>query len=199
MSKQSLPDARLDGGIMKDVLIGGYYNHYKNKPYKVLDIAKHSEDLGLLVIYKTLYKNELGQIWARPEQMFLEKMATGSDRFELLPPEKWPVRFDYFHSHIYYSENSKPVAEKFYQLLKEKFPNVLRLSAMHDVLMGPHPFWMFEADFKAENFMDVIQFLSEHRGELSILIHPLSGNAVLDHTDYAMFLGKKEDLNLSIF
>ncbi len=184
---------------MKEVLIGGYYNHYKNKPYKVLDVAKHSEDLGSLVIYKTLYKNELGQIWARPEQMFLEKMPDNKERFELLPPNKWPVQFVYFHSHIYYSLESKPAAQKFYKKLQEKFPNVLRMSAMHDLLMGPHPFWMFEADFKSENFMDVIQFLSKHRDGLSILIHPLSGSAILDHTDYAMFLGQKEDLILSIF
>ncbi len=184
---------------MKEVLIGGYYNHYKNKPYQVLDVAKHSEDLGRLVIYKTLYENELGKIWARPEEMFLEKMPDSKDRFELLPPNKWPVQFDYFHSHIYYSADSRPKAEKFYQKLREHFSGTLRMSAMHDLLMGPHPFWMFEADFKSENFMTVIQFLSEHRNGLSILIHPLSGNAVLDHTDYAMFLGQKENLNLSIF
>lgn len=204
---------------MKDILIGGYYNHYKNKFYQVLDIAKHSEHLDRLVIYKALYKNDLASTWARPEQMFLEQISvsegtlantpsntpnTGSKhRFELLSPEKWPnknsVKFDYFHSHIYYTAETKPKAELLHKLLIQKFSTAVRVSALYDELMGPHPFFMFEADFKAELFLKVIHFLSEHREGLSILIHPLSGNSVLDHTDYAMFLGQKENLNLSIF
>lgn len=184
---------------MNEILIGGYYNHYKNKPYQVLNVAKHSEDLGNLVIYKTLYKNELASTWARPEKMFLEKMPDGVDRFELLPVSKWPIKFDFFHSHIYYSAETKPQAEKLHKLLNEKFKIQIRQSVLHDELMGPHPFWMFEADFKADIFLDVVKFLAEHRSGLSILIHPLSGNSVMDHTDYAMFLGQKEKLDLSIF
>ncbi len=184
---------------MTEVLIGGYYKHYKNKTYKVLDIAKQSEDLSRLVVYETQYKNELAKVWARPEKMFLEKMPDGVDRFELLDPKKSPLNFEYFHSHIYYDVNSKPQAQKLHQVLKENMTDKLRISQMHDMLMGPHPMWMFEADFKAQNFLDVIRFLSENRNGLSILIHPLSGNAILDHTDYAMFLGEKQKLILSIF
>jgi len=216
MSKQSLSDVKLDGVTrMKDILIGGYYNHYKNKLYQVLDIAKHSENLENLVIYKALYKNDLARTWARPEKMFLEKISVGEsssdnkskieskDRFELLPPEKWPftdsVKFDFFHSHIYYTAETKSKAEGLHKLLIQKFSTAVRVSALYDELMGPHPFFMFEADFKAELFLKVIHFLSKNRDNLSILIHPLSGNSVLDHTDYAMFLGQKENLNLSIF
>jgi aromatic ring-cleaving dioxygenase len=184
---------------MNELLIGGYYKHYKNMLYKALDIAKHSEDLGRLVIYKTLYKNDLAKVWARPEKMFLEKMPDGRDRFEMLAPDQWPQKFEYFHSHVYYSAETKSVAENLFRKLKEKFPKELRISEMHDQLMGPHPFWMFEADFKSEAFMQVVGFLAEHRDGLSILIHPLSGNSVLDHTDHALFLGQKEDLDLSIF
>ncbi len=184
---------------MNEVLIGGYYNHYKNKPYQVLDVAKHSEDLSDLVIYKTLYQNDLASVWARPEKMFLEQISAGVDRFKLLDPVAWPVKFEYFHSHIYYTAETKPRAQALHQLLTEKFKTQLQISELHDQLMGPHPFWMFEADFKASIFIEVIQFLSEHRQGLSLLIHPLSGNSVLDHTDYAMFLGRKEKLDLSIF
>lgn len=189
--------------MLTEILIGGYYNHYKNKPYQVLDIAKHSEDLGRLVIYKTLYKNDLAKIWARPEKMFLEKISDGNsilkDRFELLPPAQWPTPFKLFHSHIYYTAETKPKAQALWQSLKTQFGAKLQISELYDELMGPHPFWMFEADFSAEMFLDVVHFLSDERQGLSILIHPLSGNSVLDHTDYAMFLGQKEDLNLSIF
>lgn len=51
------------------------YSHYKNKPYKVLGIAKHSESLEDLVVYETLYKNELGSLWVRPRAMFEESVV----------------------------------------------------------------------------------------------------------------------------
>ena len=37
------------------------------KKYKVITIAKHSETLDLLVIYKHL---DTGEVWARPIDMF---------------------------------------------------------------------------------------------------------------------------------
>lgn len=48
------------------------YNHYKNKPYKYIGIAKHSETLEDLVIYETLYENSISKVWVRPKDMFFE-------------------------------------------------------------------------------------------------------------------------------
>jgi len=52
----------------------GKYRHYKNKEYEVLGVAKHSETLEELVVYKALYKGDFpeGQLWVRPKAMFLE-------------------------------------------------------------------------------------------------------------------------------
>lgn len=46
------------------------HRHYKNKPYRVLGIAKHSETLEELVVYETLYDNPTGKLWVRPRSMF---------------------------------------------------------------------------------------------------------------------------------
>ncbi len=72
----------------------GIYKHYKDKEYKVIGIAKHSETLEDLVVYKTLYSNELSDLWVRPLAMFLEDVEwpEGSGikvpRFEFLREEE---------------------------------------------------------------------------------------------------------------
>ncbi|MFC1701003.1 DUF1653 domain-containing protein [Patescibacteria group bacterium] len=53
----------------------GKYEHYKGKQYEVIGLARHSETLEELVIYKALYDSkEFGNnaLWARPKSMFLE-------------------------------------------------------------------------------------------------------------------------------
>jgi hypothetical protein len=53
----------------------GKYEHYKGKQYEVIGIARHSETLRELVIYKALYDSEeFGNeaLWARPKDSFLE-------------------------------------------------------------------------------------------------------------------------------
>lgn len=51
----------------------GMYRHYKGYNYEVLGIAKHSETLEELVVYKALYGEN--QIWVRPCEMFLEDIV----------------------------------------------------------------------------------------------------------------------------
>jgi hypothetical protein len=56
------------------------YRHYKNKPYRYLGVAKHSETLEDLVLYETLYENDLGKLWVRPKAMFFEEIETGGKK-----------------------------------------------------------------------------------------------------------------------
>lgn len=56
--------------LMNDKLQLGKYEHYKGKQYEVIGVARHSETLEELVVYRALYgENDL---WVRPLQMFLE-------------------------------------------------------------------------------------------------------------------------------
>lgn len=50
----------------------GKYRHFKGKEYEVLGIAKHSETLEELVVYKALYDD--GGIWVRPVSMWNERV-----------------------------------------------------------------------------------------------------------------------------
>lgn len=55
---------------MKEVKVGGIYRHFKGHMIEIQMIAKHSENLENMVIYKHLSS---GEYWARPEKMFLEE------------------------------------------------------------------------------------------------------------------------------
>lgn len=53
----------------------GLYKHYKGKVYEVIGLAKHSETLENLVVYKATYQEEGKNLWVRPLKMFLEKVT----------------------------------------------------------------------------------------------------------------------------
>jgi hypothetical protein len=46
----------------------GIYEHYKGNRYEVIGLAKHSETMEELVVYRALY-GEHG-LWVRPRAMF---------------------------------------------------------------------------------------------------------------------------------
>ncbi|MGQ0828046.1 MAG: DUF1653 domain-containing protein [Bacteroidota bacterium] len=53
----------------------GKYQHYKGKQYEVIGIAKHSETLEEMVIYKALYQTDVENLWVRPLKMFTENIV----------------------------------------------------------------------------------------------------------------------------
>ena len=48
----------------------GRYRHFKGNEYELIGIAKHSETLEPMVIYKALYGE--GGLWVRPAAMWEE-------------------------------------------------------------------------------------------------------------------------------
>jgi hypothetical protein len=55
-----------------DMLKKGIYKHFKGNKYELLGIAKHSETLEEMVVYKALYGD--GGIWVRPISMWDEEV-----------------------------------------------------------------------------------------------------------------------------
>ena len=63
----------------------GKYRHFKGNEYEVIAIAKHSETLEEMVVYKDL-KND-GKVWVRPGSMWNETVERDGKifkRFEFL-------------------------------------------------------------------------------------------------------------------
>jgi hypothetical protein len=56
----------------------GRYRHYKGGEYEVLGVARHSETLEPLVVYRPLY-NDSG-LWVRPHAMFFGEVEVAGQR-----------------------------------------------------------------------------------------------------------------------
>ena len=70
---------------MRKIKVGGTYKHFKGGLYKVIDVARNSENpQEELVVYKH-YDGEpkygLDQLWVRPLKMFLEKVTREGKTF----------------------------------------------------------------------------------------------------------------------
>jgi RimJ/RimL family protein N-acetyltransferase len=57
------------------------YKHTRGLLYLKLGVALHSETCEPLVVYRTLYDNEMAPVWARPQEMFYEEVTPGQNRF----------------------------------------------------------------------------------------------------------------------
>ena len=51
-------------------LAPGRYRHYKGMDYEVIGVARHSETMEAVVVYRALYGE--GGLWIRPYEMFCE-------------------------------------------------------------------------------------------------------------------------------
>lgn len=64
----------------------GIYKHFKGNEYQLLHIAKHSETMEEMVVYRALYGAD--EIWVRPASMWSETVRTDTytgPRFRYIP------------------------------------------------------------------------------------------------------------------
>lgn len=65
---------------MNNEIKPGLYRHFKGNEYEVLYIAKHSETLEPMVVYKALYGD--GGVWVRPAEMWNETVTRDGKTFK---------------------------------------------------------------------------------------------------------------------
>lgn len=102
-----------------------------------------------------------------------------------------------FHAHIYYDADSKADAEALRTEIDACYD--VELGRWHDKPIGPHPFGSYQVTFTPEQFGDIVPWLALNRRDLIILVHPQTGDDLIDHSDYAMWLGDSTALRLDRF
>lgn len=105
--------------------------------------------------------------------------------------------YDRYHAHVYFDENSVDRAAAMCQEAGELFG--VAVGRIHRKLVGPHPRWSCQLAFEAGQFDRLIPWLEGQREGLSVLVHGLTGNDLVDHTDHAAWLGEAVPLNLAMF
>ena len=120
---------------------------------------------------------------------------------EQVPPRaggRWHVRrlapVTGYHAHIYYDEASRADAAAVREDIAARF--AVRLGRWRDAPVGPHPQAMYQVAFAPEVFARIVPWLMVHRRGLTILVHPETGEALGDHEERALWMGRKLRLRL---
>jgi len=102
-----------------------------------------------------------------------------------------------YHAHVYFDKNTIETAKQLCTDIDRTFN--LKLGRFHEKRVGPHPMFSCQITFGTKHFDDFIPWLDKNRKNLTIFVHPLTGDDILDHTRYAYWLGQSVELNLACF
>jgi aromatic ring-cleaving dioxygenase len=100
-----------------------------------------------------------------------------------------------YHAHIYYDPaKTRATAERVCAVIGEKLR--VEIDGFRDGPVGPHPIANVLVVFKPAEFEHVVPFLMLNREGLDVLVHPLTEDAVEDHSSFAIWLGNPMPLRL---
>lgn len=101
-----------------------------------------------------------------------------------------------YHAHVYFNAHTLEQARALCEEAARQFP--LKMGRVHEKPVGPHPDWSCQLAFRAGLFEEVVVWLAMHRAGLVVFIHPVTGNDLIDHRDYAIWMGAVRPLDLSV-
>ena len=102
-----------------------------------------------------------------------------------------------YHAHVYFDAHSLEQAQALCEGAAQKFG--VQMGRVHQRPVGPHPDWSCQLAFEHAQFADVTLWLALNRNGLVVLLHPLTGDELRDHTEHAIWMGAVRPLDVSIF
>lgn len=107
-----------------------------------------------------------------------------------------PTLIHSWHAHVYFDAASRDAAWQLRETLAVALADRMTLGRFHEKPVGPHPMWSYQLAFDAAEFAPVVGWLALNHGALDVLVHPNTGDALRDHRDRALWLGRSYALDL---
>lgn len=108
-----------------------------------------------------------------------------------------PTIISSWHAHVYFDAGSRDAAWTLREVIKVELAGQIEMGRFHERPVGPHPMWSYQLAFPAANFAGVVGWLTLNHGALDVFVHPNTGDALRDHRDRALWLGRSHTLNLA--
>lgn len=102
-----------------------------------------------------------------------------------------------YHFHLYYDFSDIEKARFLANTISKNFE--VPIGTVWDRPVGPHPIGSCQVTVSNDLFYEILSWILINRDGIDFFIHPVTGNDLLDHTDYAIWIGKSYPLKLSIF
>ena len=108
-----------------------------------------------------------------------------------------PPRIESWHAHVYFDAASRDAAWALREAIAAGLGQAVSLGRFHERPVGPHPMWSYQMTILPDAFGAVVGWLTLHHGALDVFIHPNTGDALRDHRDRALWLGRSHALDLA--
>lgn len=105
-----------------------------------------------------------------------------------------PEQIKDWHAHVYFDPASRDAAWALRERIEKAFD--IEMGRFHEKPVGPHPRFSYQVHFRNDQLAPLISWLTLNRGDLTVLVHPNTGEALEDHRDRAVWLGQQVPLNL---
>ena len=107
------------------------------------------------------------------------------------------MKIQSYHFHLYYPLDQIERANSLVEKLKT-IENI-DIGRMWEKPVGPHPIGSCQITVYPGDFEKMSNWFLENRDGLDIFVHAVTGDDIIDHTKYVMWIGKEHKLNLQIF
>jgi aromatic ring-cleaving dioxygenase len=102
-----------------------------------------------------------------------------------------------WHAHVYFDAASRDAAWSLRETIVAELAGLMEMGRFHERPVGPHPMWSYQLAFPAGHFAQVVGWLALNHGALDVFVHPNTGDALRDHRDSALWLGRSYQLHLA--
>jgi aromatic ring-cleaving dioxygenase len=100
-----------------------------------------------------------------------------------------------WHAHIYFDAITVEPARALREKIEKTFQDIV-MGRFHERPVGPHPRFSYQVLFKNDQLAPILSWLALNRGQLTVFVHPNTGEQLEDHRDRAIWLGEQVPLLL---